>query len=52
MGRLARERHLRSEGAQVNAVATMPQVTGKLTPEAPLAPLVWFTSGGKAKWLF
>jgi UDP-N-acetylmuramate dehydrogenase len=25
---------------------------GKLTPEAPLAKLVWFKSGGKADWLF
>jgi UDP-N-acetylmuramate dehydrogenase len=25
---------------------------GKLTPRAPLAPLVWFKSGGTAEWLF
>lgn len=25
---------------------------GKLTPKAPLAPLVWFKSGGVADWLF
>ena len=25
---------------------------GKLTPKAPLAPLVWFKSGGTAEWLF
>jgi UDP-N-acetylmuramate dehydrogenase len=25
---------------------------GKLTPNAPLAPLVWFKSGGAADWLF
>lgn len=30
----------------------MPEVAGKLTPDAPLAPLVWFKSGGKAQWLF
>jgi UDP-N-acetylmuramate dehydrogenase len=30
----------------------MPKVRGKLTAEAPLAPLVWFKSGGKAEWLF
>lgn len=30
----------------------MPRVAGKLTPDAPLAPLVWFKSGGKAEWLF
>lgn len=27
-------------------------VRGKLTPDAPLAPLVWFKSGGAADWLF
>jgi UDP-N-acetylmuramate dehydrogenase len=30
----------------------MPAVRGKLTPNAPLAPLVWFKSGGEAEWLF
>lgn len=30
----------------------LPPVRGKLTPDAPLAPLVWFKSGGKAEWLF
>ena len=30
----------------------MPEVRGKLTPNAPLAPLVWFKSGGNAEWLF
>jgi UDP-N-acetylmuramate dehydrogenase len=33
-------------------VATMPAVRGKLTANAPLAPLVWFKSGGSAQWLF
>ena len=36
----------------MSAVATMPQVRGRLTPNAPLAPLVWFKSGGSAEWLF
>ena len=27
-------------------------VRGKLKPNAPLAPLVWFKSGGSAEWLF
>ena len=27
-------------------------VRGKLTQNAPLAPLVWFKSGGNAEWLF
>ncbi|MCC6925105.1 UDP-N-acetylmuramate dehydrogenase [Novosphingobium sp.] len=31
---------------------TLPKVAGKLTPNAPLAPLVWFKSGGVAQWLF
>jgi len=36
----------------MSAVATMPDVRGKLTRDAPLAPLVWFKSGGTAEWLF
>jgi UDP-N-acetylmuramate dehydrogenase len=36
----------------MTGVATMPKVRGKLTPNAPLAPLVWFKSGGTAQWLF
>ena len=32
--------------------AVLPSVQGKLTPQAPLAPLVWFKSGGNAEWLF
>ncbi len=32
--------------------ATLPRTRGKLTPDAPLAPLVWFKSGGLAEWLF
>ena len=34
------------------SVATVPQVRGKLTENAPLAPLVWFKSGGSAQYLF
>ena len=34
------------------SVATIPKVQGKLTADAPLAPLVWFKSGGSAEWLF
>jgi UDP-N-acetylmuramate dehydrogenase len=33
-------------------VETLPKVKGKLTADAPLAPLVWFKSGGCAQWLF
>jgi len=35
----------------MSAVASMPSVRGRLTHSAPLAPLVWFKSGGKAEWL-
>ena len=30
----------------------MPEVRGKLTRNAPLAPLTWFKTGGPADWLF
>ncbi|MCT2400219.1 UDP-N-acetylmuramate dehydrogenase [Novosphingobium mangrovi (ex Huang et al. 2023)] len=33
-------------------VQVLPSVSGKLTADAPLAPLVWFKSGGTAEWLF
>ncbi|WP_174539084.1 UDP-N-acetylmuramate dehydrogenase [Sphingomonas pituitosa] len=33
-------------------MSSLPPVRGKLTPNAPLAPLVWFKSGGAAEWLF
>jgi UDP-N-acetylmuramate dehydrogenase len=36
----------------MSELATMPKVRGRLTRDAPLAPLVWFKSGGKAEWLF
>jgi len=36
----------------MNDVADIPKVQGKLSPSAPLAPLVWFKSGGSAEWLF
>ncbi len=31
---------------------SLPPVRGRLTADAPLAPLVWFKSGGGAEWLF
>lgn len=34
------------------ALQSLPSVRGKLTANAPLAPLVWFKSGGVADWLF
>ena len=36
----------------MSTVSAMPQVRGRLTADASLAPLVWFKSGGKAEWLF
>lgn len=33
-------------------VAELPAVSGKLTENAPLAPLVWFKVGGPARYLF
>lgn len=36
----------------MSAVATLPEVRGKLTENADLAKLVWFKSGGAAQWLF
>ncbi|MET0310276.1 MAG: UDP-N-acetylmuramate dehydrogenase [Sphingomonas sp.] len=40
-------------GVEVSAVCyALPPVRGKLTHDAPLAPLLWFKSGGAAEWLF
>ena len=36
----------------MSRLATLPSVRGELTSNAPLAPLVWFKSGGNAEWLF
>ena len=36
----------------MSVVADLPAVRGRLTPDAPLAPLVWFKSGGNAERLF
>jgi UDP-N-acetylmuramate dehydrogenase len=36
----------------MSGVASMPNVRGRMTADAPLAPLVWFKSGGSAEWLF
>ncbi|MCL6683346.1 UDP-N-acetylmuramate dehydrogenase [Sphingomonas alba] len=36
----------------MSSIAELPQVKGKLKSDAPLAPLVWFKSGGNAEWLF
>jgi UDP-N-acetylmuramate dehydrogenase len=36
----------------MSAVASLPRVRGRLTADAPLAPLVWFKAGGTGQWLF
>ena len=36
----------------MSGAATLAKVAGRLTADAPLAPLVWFKAGGKADWLF
>lgn len=33
-------------------VPALPPVRGRLVADAPLAPLLWFKSGGAAEWLF
>ena len=39
-------------GARVSGTETLAQVRGRLSANAPLAPLVWFKSGGPAEFLF
>lgn len=39
-------------GLEVSVCTALPPVRGRLTHGAPLAPLVWFKSGGAAEWLF
>jgi len=42
-----------TDGAVVSAASSsLPPVRGRLTADAPLAPLLWFKSGGAAQWLF
>ncbi|QTD55567.1 UDP-N-acetylmuramate dehydrogenase [Parasphingorhabdus cellanae] len=36
----------------MTVAVTLPETRGKLTADTPLAPLVWFKSGGPAEWLF
>jgi UDP-N-acetylmuramate dehydrogenase len=40
------------EGAGMTTTLAHPEVRGRLTSNAPLAPLVWFKSGGPADQLF
>ncbi len=48
MTQLAPEPRNATTGQQPGEIA----VRGRLTPNAPLAPLVWFKAGGAAQWLF
>ncbi|MFZ5705925.1 MAG: UDP-N-acetylmuramate dehydrogenase [Pseudomonadota bacterium] len=42
-----------NDGATASvASSSLPPVRGRLTAGAPLAPLLWFKSGGAAEWLF
>lgn len=52
MGREPRRWNREGTEVQVSETATLPTVRGKLKAGAPLAPLVWFKSGGNAEWLF
>ena len=47
-GGISRSNH----GGKGLSIATLPKVEGKLTRNTPLAPLVWFKTGGAAEWLF
>ena len=38
--------------AAVARTPDLPAARGRLTADAPLAPLVWFKAGGAAQWLF
>ena len=52
MGRGAGGGNRQGAGEEEMNVATATAVRGKLKPAAPLAPLVWFKSGGAAETLF
>jgi hypothetical protein len=51
-GRPCRRHRQGAASQEMSTVALQPAVKGKLKADAPLAPLVWFKSGGKADWLF
>ncbi|MGH6658165.1 MAG: UDP-N-acetylmuramate dehydrogenase, partial [Sphingomicrobium sp.] len=38
--------------SETSTLPKVPNVRGRLTRDAPLAPLVWFKSGGRADFLF
>ncbi|GAO56979.1 UDP-N-acetylmuramate dehydrogenase [Novosphingobium sp. MD-1] len=50
--RVERSRDTGSAAQGVSTSLDTNGVRGKLTQNAPLAPLVWFKSGGAAQWLF
>ena len=52
MGRGTGRRHRQGAGEEEVSVSEKIGVKGKLKPNAPLAPLVWFKSGGAAESLF
>jgi UDP-N-acetylmuramate dehydrogenase len=52
MGGGTGRRNRKGEGVEVTVTKTLPDVRGKLKSDAPLAPLVWFKSGGNAELLF
>nr|WP_246359347.1 UDP-N-acetylmuramate dehydrogenase [Sphingomonas yantingensis] len=43
---------LEREAVTTALAPSLPAVRGRLTRQAPLAPLVWFKAGGAAEWLF
>ena len=45
-------RDRQGEEIEVSTAAAIPHVRGRLKANAPLAPLVWFKSGGNAELLF
>jgi len=51
MGGWTGERDRRGEGGEMSGGPDH-KVRGRIKPNAPLAPLVWFKSGGAAQWLF
>jgi UDP-N-acetylmuramate dehydrogenase len=52
MGRGLGRRGRQGEEVEVSAAQATTAVRGKLKADAPLAPLVWFKSGGNAELLF
>ena len=44
--------HQLADGGPPSRAGEDLEYRGRLTPEAPLAPLVWFKAGGAAQWLF